>query len=75
MTGVWVVGVTVLFALGFGLFRRATDGRVASAVPAREGELVPSRLGEGRRIRWYGDRRSRTAFPILAVTAVDRVVQ
>ena len=45
MTGVWVVGVTVLFALGFGLFRRATDGRVASAVPAREGELVPSRPG------------------------------
>ncbi len=45
MTGLWVVGATVLLALGFGLFRRATDGRIASAVPAREGDLGPSRLG------------------------------
>ncbi|MCB0912692.1 MAG: thioredoxin family protein [Propionibacteriaceae bacterium] len=44
MTGAWVVGATVLLALGFGLYRRATDGRVAGAVPVRDDRGL-ARLG------------------------------
>lgn len=44
MTGAWVLGAAVLLALGFGLYRRVSDGRVAAAAPVRD-ELGLSRLG------------------------------
>jgi thiol-disulfide isomerase/thioredoxin len=44
MTGVYVVAVAVLLALGFGLYRKAVDGRVRAA-PGTDG-LDAGRLGE-----------------------------
>lgn len=41
MTGLWVVGFALLVALGFGLYRRAVDGR---ARPVRAG-ATPDPLG------------------------------
>lgn len=55
MTGVWVVGATVLLALGFGLYRRATDGRVA-AVPVPD-DALGVRLG-----RTLGERATFVQF-------------
>lgn len=44
MTGVYVFAVAVLLTLGFGLYRRAVDGRVGAS--GRAAGLDPARLGE-----------------------------
>ena len=44
MTGAWVLAAAVLLALGFGLYRRALDGRLRAA-PATAGGLDAARLG------------------------------
>jgi thiol-disulfide isomerase/thioredoxin len=44
MTGAWVVAAAVLLAVGFGLYRRAVDGRLR-AVGVRAGGLDASRVG------------------------------
>jgi len=48
MTGVWVVAATVLLVLGFGLYRKAMDGRVAPATPGGEGSAALAGLGRPR---------------------------
>lgn len=55
MTGFWVVGVAVLLALGFGLYRKAVDGRVVAS--RRRAGLDSARLGES-----LGDRATFVQF-------------
>ncbi len=47
MTGLSVVGIALAVAIGFGLYRRVTDGRARAVAGGQEPRLDAVRLGRG----------------------------
>ena len=46
MTGLYVVGIALVLALGFGLYRKAVDGRVRAVAPAASPLGLDADLGD-----------------------------